>query len=296
MSNWSLPTVDSNYTSVITEIKNRDLDLAKGLDPATTAGPSVETAGMIRWNSVNNHWQKYSGTAWGVLSTAYAISISGNAATATTATSSTTASTATNSTNAANIFITNDTTTNASKYLTWVDNNTGNTGQKVTSTKLTFNPFTGRLSSTEFAGNLIGNVTGTATTATTATNATNATNVTGGSVTATTIIASADSQFTSTGAVKVPQGTTVQRPGTPLAGMIRYNATVGQFEGYGSAWGTIGGGATGAGGDQVFYENSLTISTNYTITTNKSAMSTGPITIATGVSVTIPSGGRWVIL
>jgi hypothetical protein len=44
------------------------------------------------------------------------------------------------------------------------------------------------------------------------------------------------------------------------------------------------------------YENTQTISTNYTITAGSSAMSSGPITIASGVSVTIPSGSRWVIL
>ena len=58
----------------------------------------------------------------------------------------------------------------------------------------------------------------------------------------------------------------------------------------------LGGGATGAGQDDVFYENSRTVTANYTISTNKSAMSTGPITINDGITVTIPSGGRWVVL
>jgi hypothetical protein len=44
------------------------------------------------------------------------------------------------------------------------------------------------------------------------------------------------------------------------------------------------------------YENTQTVGTSYTITTNSSAMSTGPITLSTGVSVTIPSGSRWVII
>ena len=44
------------------------------------------------------------------------------------------------------------------------------------------------------------------------------------------------------------------------------------------------------------YENTQTISSNYTIPTGSSAMSVGPITIASGVTVTIPSGSRWVIL
>jgi hypothetical protein len=55
----------------------------------------------------------------------------------------------------------------------------------------------------------------------------------------------------------------------------------------------------GSGGSAlvgVFYENSTTIGANYTITAGKNAMSTGPITINNGVTVTIPSGSRWVIL
>lgn len=68
---------------------------------------------------------------------------------AATAGSATTATTATNATNTA---ITDDTTTNATMNLTWVTTNTGNLPQKVTSTKLNFNPSTGVLSSTSFTG------------------------------------------------------------------------------------------------------------------------------------------------
>ena len=102
--------------------------------------------------------------------------------------------------------------------------------------------------------------------------------------------------FSGTGSIKVPAGTTAERP-SPTAGMIRYNSDEGTFEGYASgAWGSIGGGATGAGGDQVFYENELTVTASYTLTTNRNAMSTGPITIDAGVTVTVPSSQRWVIL
>lgn len=51
-------------------------------------------------------------------------------------------------TNAVNTGITNDTTTNAEMFLTWVTANTGNLPQKVTSTKLTFNPSSGVLTCT----------------------------------------------------------------------------------------------------------------------------------------------------
>jgi len=59
-----------------------------------------------------------------------------------------TVGTATNATNATNTGITDDTATNASMYLTWVTANTGNLPQKVTSTKLTFNPSSGVLTCT----------------------------------------------------------------------------------------------------------------------------------------------------
>ena len=102
--------------------------------------------------------------------------------------------------------------------------------------------------------------------------------------------------FSGTGTITVPVGTTGQRP-SPTSGMIRYNTTENSFEGYAAgAWGSIGGGATGAGGDQVFYENELTVTASYTLTTARNAMSTGPITIDSGVTVTVPTGQRWVIL
>lgn len=44
------------------------------------------------------------------------------------------------------------------------------------------------------------------------------------------------------------------------------------------------------------YENSKTITANYTITSGKNAMSAGPITINAGVTVTVPAGSTWNIL
>jgi hypothetical protein len=44
------------------------------------------------------------------------------------------------------------------------------------------------------------------------------------------------------------------------------------------------------------YEYADDIAANYSITAGKNAMSVGPITIASGVTVTVPSGQRWVIL
>ena len=102
---------------------------------------------------------------------------------------------------------------------------------------------------------------------------------------------------TATGYFDLPVGTTAQRPGTPNSGMIRFNTDIVQFEGYnGTAWSAVGGGARGGGSDQVFFENDTTVSSNYTITTNKNAVSAGPIVVANGVTVTIPSGSVWVIV
>ena len=102
--------------------------------------------------------------------------------------------------------------------------------------------------------------------------------------------------FTGTGGIKVPAGTTAERP-TAQDGMLRYNSTLSSFEGYTAVgWGSVGGGATGAGGDTVFQENEVIVTTSYTLTTGKNAMSVGPITIDGGVTVTVPGGQRWVIL
>jgi len=106
-----------------------------------------------------------------------------------------------------------------------------------------------------------------------------------------------DVTITSTGFVLISAGTTAQRPASPANGQIRYNTTTSQFEGYqGGAWGQLGGGATGAGGDEVFVENSRVVTTNYTIPVGKSAESVGPITINAGITVTVSSGERWVVL
>jgi hypothetical protein len=50
------------------------------------------------------------------------------------------------------------------------------------------------------------------------------------------------------------------------------------------------------GGGTPITENAQTIATSYTITTNYSAMSVGPLTISAGVSVTVPANSRWVVL
>jgi len=111
-------------------------------------------------------------------------------------------------------------------------------------------------------------------------------------------LATTVTKTSSTGSGLLPSGTTAQRDGSPAAGYIRFNSDSGSFEGYsGSVWGSIGGGGGGgasAGG--AIYENTNEITADYTLTTNKNGMSVSPLTIASGVTVTIPNGSRWVVL
>lgn len=103
--------------------------------------------------------------------------------------------------------------------------------------------------------------------------------------------------LTISGSFKAPADTTANRPASPTAGNFRFNTTLGQFEGYnGTAWGIVGVGATGGAGNYVFFENDQNVTVNYTITTGKNAVSAGPVTINSGVTVTVPSGQTWTIV
>lgn len=62
------------------------------------------------------------------------------------------------------------------------------------------------------------------------------------------------------------------------------------------SFGTLTGGATGGGSDTIFVENSRVMTTNYTLSTNKSASLVGPLTINASITLTIPSSERLVIL
>ena len=157
------------------------------------------------------------------------------------------------------------------------------------------------------------------------------------------ITATSDSFFTSTGALQISKGTTAQQPGTPATGMIRYNSTSNQFEGYSGAspaWKSIGGSAlsndtttatnlypvfaaatTGTAENlytsnaQYLYKpstgelsvqapvasngifvNSTTVSASYTIAAGYNGHSIGPITVNSGVSVTVTSGQQWIVI
>ena len=57
-----------------------------------------------------------------------------------------------------------------------------------------------------------------------------------------------------------------------------------------------GGGAVGAGTDKVFYENDQTVTQSYSISAGKNAMVAGPIAVASGKTITIPSGSELTIV
>ena len=156
----------------------------------------------------------------------------------------------------------------------------------------------------------------------------------------TTLIASSDSSFTSTGALLISKGTTGQRT-AGTAGQLRFNTTTSEFEGYnGGAWASVGGSAisndTNTASDlfpaflnstngtalsiftsntQYLFKpstgelsvkaprasngiviNNATISSDYTIAAGDNGMSAGPITVDTGVTVTISSGSVWTVV
>ena len=73
---------------------------------------------------------------------------------------------------------------------------------------------------------------------------------------------------------------------------MAWDSTVGDFVKVAGG----GGGAAGSGGDQVFFENDLTVTASYSIPPDKNAGTFGPITINSGVTVTVPSGSVWTIV
>ena len=99
-----------------------------------------------------------------------------------------------------------------------------------------------------------------------------------------------------TDAIKIPAGTSSDRPVGEQA-LLRFNTTTKKYEGHdGSSWVSVGGGATGTGSDAVFIENDQTVTASYVITAGKNAGTFGPVTINTGISVTVPDGSVWTIV
>jgi len=78
-----------------------------------------------------------------------------------------------------------------------------------------------------------------------------------------------------------------------LIPILNVNAK-GQITSYTTA--SAAAGATGGGTDKIFWENDQTVTTNYTLTASKNALSAGAITINAGVTVTVPTGGVWTVV
>ena len=83
-------------------------------------------------------------------------------------------------------------------------------------------------------------------------------------------------------------------PGQGSVGIPQFSAT-----GTPSSGTFLRGDNTWAAADaqnDIFYENGQTVTADYTIESNRNAMSAGPITIAVGVTVTEDVGASWVIV
>ena len=201
---------------------------------------------------------------------------------------------------------------------------TGNLGPK-SGTNLTFNSSSGVLTATGFAGALTGNVTGNASgssgsctgNAATATaletartiggvsfdgtsninlagvNTAGNQDTSGTAAIATTVTVADESSDTSCFPLfaTAATGNLAPKSGSNLSfNSSNGTLTATAFSGDGSALTGISAGATGGGSDEIFYENGQTVTTDYTITNGKNAMSAGPITINSGVTVTVGSG------
>ena len=111
-----------------------------------------------------------------------------------------------------------------------------------------------------------------------------------GATSLSTLSTTGDAIFGGTGEIQIPSGTTAQRSASPAQGMIRYNVTNSNFEGYnGSAWGSIA--IPGGSNTQIQYNNSgvLAGSSDLTLvgtTTTATAIKTNTLNTTTGVLAT----------
>jgi hypothetical protein len=114
-----------------------------------------------------------------------------------------------------------------------------------------------------------------------------------GDLTVATFTSLGDGTFSGTGQVKLPAGTTAQRSGSPVDGMLRYNTDLDSFEGYvDGIWGGIGGAQAGG----AIMTNKSAASVSYTIAAGENGLSVGPITVGSGVTITVSTNQRWLIL
>jgi len=106
-------------------------------------------------------------------------------------------------------------------------------------------------------------------------------------------MANLSSKVTPSGVATAAQGTLADSAVQPNDSPTFNAVTATSYAGDGSA---LTGIAAGGGSDEIFYENGQNVTTNYTITNGKNAMSAGPITIDSGVTVTVGAGERWIVL
>ena len=76
MADHNLPTVASTYTNVLAQIDARLDDIALGLNSVYVTATNLPV-NSIRWNASSLYWEKYNGTTWAALSSAYNINING---------------------------------------------------------------------------------------------------------------------------------------------------------------------------------------------------------------------------
>ncbi len=113
-------------------------------------------------------------------------------------------------------------------------------------------------------------------------------------ITIPTITAVSSQTNTATDYLDIPSGTTAQRPGSPTTGNIRFNTTESEYEAWdGSAWSPIGGGSSTTDG---IWQHANTIVEDYEILSGNNGLSAAPVTVASGVTVTIPSGSVWTLV
>jgi hypothetical protein len=223
--------------------------------------------------------------------------------------------------------VTDDTTTNGTRYPLFANQTTGNlTTEFVSSTKLQFNPSTGVFTSTSFSGAGTG-LTGTATSlsiggnAATATSATTATNIAGGTAnqipfqtgagatsfivaptTASTALTWSGSAFTwATGgsSVTISDDTTTNATRYPLfadatTGTVSTTYVSSTKLQYNPSKGELSSPAQISSNGIVI--NSTTMSASYTIATGTNGFTVGPLTINSGVVLTVASGQRHVVI
>jgi len=304
---WSTNTLD--YPGSITSATWNGSTIA--INRGGTNGTAVPTAGAVAYGT----------------GTAYAFTGAGTTGQVLTSNGS---SAPTWSTPAAYATVTDDTSTAATRYPLFANQTTGNlTTEYVSSTKLQYNPSTGVFTSTSFTGAGTGltgtasglSIGGNAATATSATSATTATNIAGGTanqipyqtgagatsfITAPTISSTAltwnGSAFTwatAGTAVTISDDTTTNATRYPLfanatsgtvsteyvsSTKLKYNPSTGEL----SAPEQISSNGININADSV--------SSSYTIATGTNGFTVGPLTINSGVVLTIASGQRHVVI